>query len=137
MHSKYANLLTRYEIPENMFSICEDLLSAILRDFNAEQLNRHKLLSKQLTELEGQIKKVRLNRATDAIDKDTFETAIEELTNRSASVQIELDETEEYLSNLDGHIRDILLTCCNLGKCGRVRTPQCVKNTGLGLSERD
>ena len=116
MHCKYAELLSTYTLPAELQPILERVIVDFLAVNNSEQAKTKTLLTKHLSEVVNNIKKVQMNRAIDAINDDIYYGAIAELTAKKCKIEAELDSCNVKLSNLTHYVHDVAVTCCNIGE---------------------
>lgn len=119
MHRKYAELLDGFALPKTLRPIFEKVVKDYFAQSCHEQVKNRTLLTKQLSEITNNIKKVQMNRAIDAIDDEIYQGAIAELTEKKLKVERELEKENIKLSNFTHHIHKVVLTCCELGNMWR------------------
>lgn len=119
MHRKYAELLDGFALPKALRPIFEKVVKDFFAQSCKEQVKNRTLLTKQLSEITNNIKKVQMNRAIDAIDDEIYQGAIAELTEKKLKVERELEKENIKLSNFTHHIHKVVLTCCELGDMWR------------------
>ena len=119
LHQKYADLLSRYNMPQSVIGIFEDVIRRMILGNNEEQVQQSTLLKKQLTECENKMKKCKMRFAMGEIDEEIYGVAVEELQQKKDQILVELESAKKNLSNLDNNINDILATCCKLGDMWR------------------
>ena len=119
LHQKYADLLSRYNMPQSVMGIFEDVIRRMILANNEEQVQQSTLLKKQLTECENKMKKCKMRFAMGEIDEEIYGVAVEELQQKKDQILVELESAKKNLSNLDNNINDILATCCKLGDMWR------------------
>ena len=119
MHRKYAELLDGFALPKALRPIFEKVVKDFFAQSCHEQVKNRTLLTKQLSEITNNIKKVQMNRAIDAIDDEIYQGAIAELTEKKLKVERELEKENIKLSNFTHHIHKVVLTCCELGDMWR------------------
>lgn len=114
MHEKYEALLNRYNLPEELVSSFASLIKGAFRKVSDELVSQRTLLKKKLTEIDNDIKNVRVRYATGKIDEETYETAMKEFNNRRDLVIIELDKCNLNLSNYEKQIPIVIATASNI-----------------------
>lgn len=119
MHRKYAELLDGFALPKALRPIFEKVVKDFFAQSCKEQVKNRTLLTKQLSEITNNIRKVQMNRAIDAIDDEIYQGAIAELTEKKLKVERELEKENIKLSNFTHHIHKVVLTCCELGDMWR------------------
>lgn len=119
MHRKYAELLDGFALPKTLRPIFEKVVKDFFAQSCKEQVKNRTLLTKQLSEITNNIRKVQMNRAIDAIDDEIYQGAIAELTEKKLKVERELEKENIKLSNFAHHIHKVVLTCCELGDMWR------------------
>lgn len=87
MHRKYAELLDGFALPKALRPIFEKVVKDYFAQSCNEQVKNRTLLTKQLSEITNNIKKVQMNRAIDAIDDEIYQGAIAELTEKKVVFQ--------------------------------------------------
>lgn len=122
MHSKYAELLDTYALPTELQSIFEKVVTDYLAVSNSEQAKAKTLLTKNLTEVMNNIKKVQMNRAVDAIDDEIYQGAMADLNAKRYKIEAELETYNVKLSNLIRYVHDVMIMCCKLNGLWRVGT---------------
>lgn len=119
MHDKYELLLGRYNLPEAFLVNFTSLIKELFREIFGELVSQRTLLKKQCSEIDKEIKAVRLRYAVGKIDKESYETAIEEFTNRKDVITLELNNCNQNLSNYENKIPDIIATASNIDSLWR------------------
>ena len=114
MHDKYETLLNRYDLPEELVANFTSLIRDAFKKFTDEQASQQMLLKKQLTEIDNNIKSVRVRYATGKIDEETYETAMKEFNNHRDLVVLELEKCKQNLSNYEKQIPMIIATASNI-----------------------
>ena len=114
MHEKYEALLNHYNLPEELLTHFTSLLKGVFSQYTDELVSQRTLLKKKETEIENDIKKIRVRYATEKIDDETYETAIKEFNNRKDIVILELEKCNFNLSNYEKQIPLILSKACNI-----------------------
>ena len=114
MHEKYEALLNRYNLPEDLVSKFASLIKDAFRKVSDELVSQRTLLKKKVTEIDNDIKNVRVRYATGKIDEETYETAMKEFNNRRDLVIIELDKCNLNLSNYEKQIPIVIATASNI-----------------------
>ena len=115
MHCKYKQLLYAYDLPMSLLLQYENLIRDMFCKHTQESANQVTLLKKRLTEVENDLKKCHLKLATDKIDSETFAVASQELKNKKAYLESEIEKYSLDLSNFDDKINQVLVTCSKLG----------------------
>ena len=114
MHEKYEALLNRYNIPSELLMNFSSLIKGIFNKLSEELVDQRTLLKKKITEIENDIKNIKLRYATGIIDNDTYETAMKEFNNRKDLVMLELDKCNLNLSNSEKQIPIVIATASNI-----------------------
>lgn len=114
MHDKYETLLNRYDLPEELVTSFASLIRGAFHRFTDEQASQQTLLKKKLTEIDNDIKSVRVRYATGKIDEETNETAMKEFNNRRDLVVLELEKCKQNLSNYEKQIPMVIATASNI-----------------------
>lgn len=114
MHEKYEVLLNRYSVPEELLSNFASLIKESFRKVSDELVSQRTLLKKRMTEIDNDIKNVRVRYATGKIDEETYETAMMEFNNRKDLVILELDKCNLNLSNYEKQIPMVIATASNI-----------------------
>ena len=114
MHDKYEALLSEFEIPQEFVSHFEEMAKEVLLSFSEESKSQNTLLKKRLTDIDNNIKRVKVRFGTDEIDKDTYTTTIAELQDRKDVIMLEMDKWNENLSNLEKQIPVLISTASNI-----------------------
>ena len=114
MHEKYEQMLSTYDLSETMPQEFESILREEMKAYQAESLEERKRLKKLMTEVEGEIKSMKVRFASGKINDDIFSIAIREMQNRKDVLTLELEKCNENLSNLDAQIPVIIATACKL-----------------------
>lgn len=115
MHEKYERLLGIYEMSEDILNGFEDVLRSELRVYHQESQDERKRIKKLLSEVETEIKNMKVRFASGKINDDIYPIAIREMQNRKDVLTLELEKCNENLSNLDAQIPVIIATACKLG----------------------
>jgi len=115
MHEKYERLLGIYEMSEDILNGFEDVLRGELRVYQQESQDERKRIKKLLSEVETEIKNMKVRFASGKINDDIYSIAIREMQNRKDVLTLELEKCNENLSNLDAQIPIIIATACKLG----------------------
>ena len=115
MHEKYEQMLSKYDLSETMLQEFESILREEMKAYQAESLEERKRLKKLMTEVEGEIKNMKVRFATGKIDEEIYEVAIKEMQNRKDILTLELEKCNDNLSNLETQIPAIISTACKLG----------------------
>ncbi|MBR4499912.1 MAG: recombinase family protein [Paludibacteraceae bacterium] len=115
MHCKYKQLLYAYDLPMSLLLQYENIIRDMFCKHTQESANQVTLLKKRLTEVENDLKKCHLKYATDKIDSETYAVASQELKNKKANLESEIEKYSLDLSNLDEKINQVLVTCSKLG----------------------
>lgn len=76
MHEKYEQMLSTYDLSESMLREFESILREEMKTYQAESLEERKRLKKLMTEVEGEIKNMKVRFATGKIDEEIYEVAI-------------------------------------------------------------
>lgn len=115
LHSKYQAVLSAYQ----PYAPVEDLFRKVVQNqlcvLNADKEKEMQVLRKNLTEIEKDIKAVRLRFASGKIDDETFNIAIQEQTKMRAAIQAEIERRNVDLSNLNRKVDEVVAICSNLG----------------------
>ena len=114
MHDKYEVLLNHYNLPEELLASFTSLIQEAMRKYSEDLVSQRTLLKRKLTEIDNDIKQVRMRYATGAIDQETYETAMKEFNGRKDSVILELDKCAVNLSNYESQIPKIVATASNI-----------------------
>lgn len=114
MHEKYEALLNQYKIPTELLMNFSSLIKDIFNQFSQELIGQRTNLKRKVTEIENDIKNIKLRYATGIIDDDTFETAMKEFNNRKDLVILELDKCNLNLSNSEKQIPIIIANASNI-----------------------
>ena len=114
MHEKYEGLLNRYYLSEDLLANFTSLIKDIFRKYSDELTSQRSLLKKKMTEIDNDIKNVRIRYATGKIDGETFETAMREFNDRRDLVLLELDKCNQNLSNYEKQIPMVIATASNI-----------------------
>lgn len=114
MHEKFEELLEQYDISKDELELFEDVLRDILKGYSSEAESQSTLLKKRLTEVEKDIKGIRIKFATDKIDKETFQIALQELQERKDLILLELEKWQGDLSNLESLVPVVITTASNI-----------------------
>ena len=119
MHCKYGEILDQYTLPEELQPIFEKAVTDYLAVNHSEQAKAKTLLTKNLSEIMNNIKKVQTNRAIDVIDDEIYQGAMADLSARKLKIEAELEACNINLSNLARYVHEVMLTCCKLGDIWR------------------
>lgn len=114
MHEKYEILLNRFDLPEELVANFTSLIRDAFKMFTDEQASQQAMLKKKLTEIDNDIKSVRVRYATGKIDEETNETAMKEFNNRRDLVVLELEKCKQNLSNYEKQIPMVIVTASNI-----------------------
>lgn len=114
MHEKYEELLANYDMTEEMLSNFTDMIRELQTEFSAESKEQTSLLKKRLSEIDKDIKNVRLRYAAGKIDEESYSVAIQEYQNRKDVVALELEKWDVNLSNLEKQIPQVIATASNI-----------------------
>ena len=112
---KYEQMLSTYDLPENVLKEFEDVLRAELKVYQAESQEERQRLKKLMTETENEIKNVKVRFASGKIDEEIYQVAIREMQNRKDILTLEIEKCNDNLSNLEAQIPVIISTACKLG----------------------
>ena len=93
----------------------ENVIRELFGQYTEESAKQLTLLRKQLTDIENDIKKCTMKYATDKLDDDAYQMAMEEFKSRKAGTEQELKKYDLNLSNLEDKIRLVIVTCSKLG----------------------
>ena len=92
------------------------LIKGLFRKSSDELFAQRTLLKKRLTEIDSDIKNVRVRYATGVIDNETYDTAIKEFNNRKDLVILELDKCNLNLSNYEKQIPMVIATASDISR---------------------
>lgn len=115
MHDKYQELLYSYDVPTSLLMQYENVIRELFGQYTEESSKQLTLLRKQLTDIDNDIKKCTMKYATDKLDEDAYQMAMEEFKSRKAGTERELKKYDLNLSNLEDKIRLVIVTCSKLG----------------------
>ncbi len=115
LHSKYAELLNNYDVPQPLVRVMRDTIKRILCENETEQMQNISMLKKQKTEKENKLKSCKVRFGMGDIDDEIFEITVDTLQKDIAQITLELSKYDKDLSNLENRINDILVMCCHLG----------------------
>ena len=79
-----------------------------------ESENQTTILRKSLTDVEKDIKTCQMRFATDKLDSNTFNVAMDELNKQKKQIETELEAYDFKLSNLTDKIKEVIITCSNI-----------------------
>lgn len=131
MHAKYEALLTNYELDESTVMVFEGILRDIFAEHAKKSVVESSTLKRHLSEIDRDIKNVKMRYATGKIDEDTFSTAIQEYNNRRDVVLLELEKWSTNLSNQEKQIPVIIATASQLAtlwKTSDLKTKRRIQN---------
>lgn len=115
LHSKYEELLSRYDIPQPLIKVMRDTISKMLCENQTEQMQNINVLKKQKNEKENKLKSCKLGFGMGDIDEEIYMMTVEVLQKDIDQISLELSKYDKDLSNLENRINDVLLMCCHLG----------------------
>ena len=115
MHRKYMQMLRDYELPTSLLTQYEGIIRGLLHDCEKENESQATLLRKKLSEVESDLKSCCMKYATDKLDSEAYKIVSEDLKRRKAKIEAELEKYSLKLSNFDGKISKVLVTCSKLG----------------------
>lgn len=116
LHSKYEELLSRYDIPQPLVPILRDIISKMLCENQGEQMQNINVLKKQKSEKENKLKSCKLRFGMGDIDEEIYMMTVEVLQKDIDQITLELSKYDKDLSNLENRISDVLVICCHLGR---------------------
>lgn len=131
LHDNYRAVLANYDIPAVLTPILKDIISELIAENGNEVNSQEILLKKRLTEVETQIKGVKMRFATGLIENEIFSDAIQELENRRGKILLELEDCVGKISNSKAEVDEIIATCCKLSvlwNSARLETQQRIQN---------
>lgn len=131
LHSKYEELLSRYDIPQPLVGVLRDTISKILCENQSEQIQTINLLKKQKSEKENKLKSCKIRYGMGDIDDEIYTMTVEALQKDLGQITLELSKYDKDLSNFENRINDILVMCCHLGnlwKQADLQTAQKLQN---------
>ena len=115
LHSKYEELLTRYDIPQPLVSVLRGVLYNIMSENQTEGMKNATILKKQKSEKENKLRTCKLRFGMGEIDDEIYMMTVEALQKDIDQITVELSKYDRDLSNLENKINDVLLMCCHLG----------------------
>jgi len=114
MHEKYKATLFSNDISEEVLEQFEDIIKKSVEAYGNEANSRSIQLKKHISELDNQIKNIKLRYATGKIDTDIYNTAIGEFEGRKDTLTLELEKWQGDLSNLYDKIPQIVKIASSL-----------------------
>lgn len=115
LHDKYVELLDGYKIPNAFVPILSKVLNKVFYEHNQRRCENHKLLAKQLTEIEQKASVVKIRYGLGDIPKEVYDASIAHLNKRKVEIQNGLDEVSKKLSNMKRFIEESIVLSCKLG----------------------
>lgn len=115
MHDKYRALLYDYDLPVSVLEQYESIVRELLVSYLQESETQTTILKKRLTDVENELLQCQIKYATDKLSESVYNNVSQELNNRKAVIELELEKYNQNLSNLDGRIHEIIVTCSKLG----------------------
>ncbi len=119
LHQLYADLLDTYTIPEPLRPILAGIVKDVFKTSGNEMAARKAVLKKRKTELERQVKDVKVRHGLGKIDDDVYTVTMRTLNSDLSDVERELLNCSQDLSNLAEFVDDVIETCCKLGTLWR------------------
>lgn len=119
LHSKYEELLSRYDIPQPLVRVLRDTISKMLHENQSEQVQNINVLKKQKSEKENKLKSCKIRYGMGEIDDEIYTMTVEALQKDLGQITLELSKYNKDLSNFENRINDILVMCCHLGSLWR------------------
>ena len=115
LHSKYEELLSRYDIPQPLVRVLRDTISKMLCENQSEQMQNINVLKKRKSEKENKLKSCKIRYGMGDIDDEIYTMTVEALQKDLGQITLELSKYDKDLSNHENRINDILVMCCHLG----------------------
>ena len=117
LHTKYAELLNEYKIPESLIPMFTNRLKQKFSEREDVQLGEIEAVKKHLATINTYIKTAKKNFAIGKIDEDAYSSAMSDLEADRRETERELEKVSVNLSNLSNFIDDSIRITCNLGSC--------------------
>ncbi len=114
MHEKYEALLEQYNLTETQLEHFSSRVREIFKAYSDDIINQRTQLKRRLTEIDNDIKNVRIRFASGKIDNESFEIAMQEFNNRKDVVTLEMEKCNLNLSNFEKRIPLIIATSSNI-----------------------
>ena len=115
LHSKYIELLNRYNIPTELFPILVEVLKRKFAEKENCQQNEISAIKKNLATIRTHIKSAKKNYAIGKIDEDAYSSALADLEADEREAEKELEKASVNLSNLANYIEETTQIACNIG----------------------
>lgn len=115
LHSKYEELLSRYDIPQPLVRVLRDTISKMLCENQSEQMQNINVLKKRKSEKENKLKSCKIRYGMGDIDDEIYTMTVEALQKDLGQITLELSKYDKDLSNHENRINDVLVMCCHLG----------------------
>jgi len=115
MYTKYRTLLRDYDLPVSVLERYEGIVRELLVSYMQESETQTTILKKRLTDVENELLQCQIKYATDKLNESVYNNVSQELNNRKAVIELELEKYNQNLSNLEGRIHEIIVTCSKLG----------------------
>ena len=112
LHTKYEQLLEKYNLPEPMKEGLVIAFSKIQGDGNKDLNAQLTQMRKRDTEIRKRISQCKLRFATGEIDEDVYHTALASLEKDLALNEEEMNETNRKISNSSYAMEMLVETCC-------------------------
>ena len=114
MHTKYAELLRGFAVPEELMPILTQVLEKKFQEKNNIKSVDIANISKNLATINTQIKNVKKNYAIGEIEKEVYLEVLRDLDSEKSQAEIELEKMSANLSNQAEFVNEALAIACNL-----------------------
>jgi len=112
----FLELLQRYQVPTDMFSLIEFQLTKLFRNYNTDNGENVKQLEKQLTAIQTQVKQLKIRFGLGQIDKETYDLTQQHLNEKVLEINKELNSGKVTISNLENLLSKSLKMLENISK---------------------
>lgn len=130
MHDKYYELLKTFNLEPEVLAEFTDILQRLLIQYNEISTTERTALKKKITEADNQLEKMAVRRAMGEISQEVYLIGTKEMQKRKESLELELAEWNQKLSNSQEGIATILATASNISslwKLGSLETKQAIQ----------
>lgn len=97
----FEELLEKYQIPQNISPLIEMQLIKLFNHFNSDNASNENDLQKQLTNLQNQLRQVKIRFGLNQIDKETYELTVDHLDKQIREIDKECSNGNQTISNLE------------------------------------
>lgn len=115
MHRKYEDLLVGYNVPKEVLDASTDIVREILSEYSVTAERELTEYRRQMSVLENKEKGAIIRFGLGEIPQSVYEIAINDVSEKKALIQEEIDKWSLDLSNLEKQIPEVIATASNIG----------------------